>query len=69
MDDDEEEDEGIYAKNSAQLILKPSFLKRFISVMKLMNPILSSEATDILADEYSKPREIESDRGIDRPMP
>ena len=66
MLDEEEEEEGIYVKSSHEQILKLSFTKSFISIMKLMKPVLSVEATDILAEEYATMREVDSERGNDR---
>ena len=42
------------------------FTAKFIRVMKMMKPVLSTEATDLLAEEYARMRALDSVRGIDR---
>ena len=68
--DDDAEDEGTYMKHSLEPILTPTFTAKFIRVMRMMKPVLTSEATDLLADEYARNsgrmRALDSERGIDR---
>ena len=53
-------------QNSLVPILTPSLTAKFIRVMKMMKPVLSVEATDLLAKEYTSMRALDSERGIDR---
>ena len=60
-DDDEEE---VYVRNTS--ILKISFLRNFIRIMKLTKPILSAEAGHILAEEFANLRALDAERGLER---
>ena len=53
-------------QNSLVPILTPSLTAKFIRVMKMMKPVLSVEATDLLAKEYTSMRALDSEKGIDR---
>ena len=53
-------------KHSLEPILTPTFTAKFIRVMRMMKPVLTSEATDLLADECARMRALDSERGIDR---
>ena len=43
-----------------------TFLRNFIKIMKLMKPVLSAEAGQILAEEFSNLRAMDAERGMGR---
>ena len=53
-------------QHSLEAILTPAFIAKFVRVMRMMKPVLTGEATDLLADEYANMRALDSERGIDR---
>ena len=61
---DDEEDEEVYVKNTS--ILTIPFLRNFIKIMKLIKPVLSAEAGQILAEEFSNLRALDAERGMER---
>ena len=56
----EKDDQLLYGKTTSQKIVSSRFLRKYIHVARVLKPVLTREACDIISTEYAKLRAQET---------